>query len=245
MGQSGLIGATSVNGEEMSAPPDETNFDLRTAASLRRMGVLGTLVALFIVASSLLAPPLAALLVFVWAWLSRTSLGEIGLKRPGSWLSVLIVGALGGTALYLAMKGVILPSLGAPVRSVAYKHLVGDFNAFLIEVPQMIILAGLAEEIVFRGFLINRLQALVGTSTASAVVIVIATAAIFGPLHYFTYGWFGAVQATIVGVLFAAIYLLNGQRLWSLIVAHATFDVVAIWVIYADLQEKVADIAGY
>jgi len=153
---------------------------------------------------------------------------------------VLAIGIAAGIVLKLAMKAVVIPYFGGTAMAPIYQHLRGDLNAFLIEVPQMIILAGLAEEIVFRGFLINRLQALLGTSTASGILIVLVTAGIFGPLHYMTQGFFGALQATMIGVLFASAYLLNGQRLWSLIVAHATFDVVSIYLIYAGLEEKVA-----
>jgi membrane protease YdiL (CAAX protease family) len=138
------------------------------------------------------------------------------------------------------MKGVVLPYFGAPATAPILQELHGNFGAFLVEVPQMIILAGLAEELVFRGYFINRLQAMLGTSAASGVFIVLITAGIFGPAHYLTQGFFGALQGTIVGVLFAAAYLLNGQRLWSLIIAHAAFDVLAIYLIYAGLEERVA-----
>jgi membrane protease YdiL (CAAX protease family) len=226
----------------MSGQAEKPNFDLRTAAALRRMGPIGAAAAIAIIASSVLAPPLAALLVFLWAWLSRTPLADLGLSAQRGWAATVVGGIVAGVALYLLMKGVVLPRLGAPTMSAVYGHLRGDFNAFLIEVPQMIVLAGFAEEVVFRGFLINRLQAWLGHSFFSAIAIVIITAGIFGPLHYLTYGWFGAVQATIVGVLFAAAYLAIGRYLWPLVVAHATFDVAAIWVIYAGLEERVAQL---
>lgn len=224
----------------MDAPAEQDGFDLRMAAALRRMGALGSFAALFVLAGVLAGPPVAATLVFVWLWLSRTPLADIGLKRPGSWFGMLVVGVVAGVALKLAMKGVVMPYFGAPGKAPIYQHLHGDLNAFLIEVPQMIILAGFAEEIVFRGFLINRLQALLGSSVASGLIIVVITAGIFGPLHYIAQGQFGALQATLIGVMFASAYLLNGQRLWSLMVAHATFDVVSIYLIYAGLEEKVA-----
>ena len=40
-------------------------------------------------------------------------------------------------------------------------------------------------------------------------------------LNHLTYGPFGALQATIVGVLFATTCLIKGRNLWPLIVAHA------------------------
>jgi CAAX protease family protein len=224
----------------MSGEAEGLNFDLRTAAKLRGMGPLGATIAFLVFASVLVGPPIAAVFVFLWIWLSRTPVAEIGLKRPGSWLGVLAVGIAGGIALKLAMKAVVLPYFGAPPTAPIYQNLHGDLNAFLIEVPQMIILAGFAEEIVFRGFLINRLQVLLGKSFGSTALMVLITAGIFGPAHYISQGFFGALQGTIVGIVFATVYLSNGQRLWSLIVAHATFDVVAIYLIYAGLEERVA-----
>ena len=156
-------------------------FDLRTAAALRGMGPFGAIVALLVFATVLVGPPLTALLVLVWAWVSRTPLADIGFKRPQSWLTVLVLGVLFGIALKLVMKAVVLPYLGAPPAAPILQELHGNFPAFLAEVPQMIFLAGFAEEIVFRGFLINRLQALIGQSTASAILIVLISAAIFGP----------------------------------------------------------------
>ena len=44
------------------------------------MGPLGFFTAFLTLASTLIAPPLAALLVLLWPWLSRTSLADVGLK---------------------------------------------------------------------------------------------------------------------------------------------------------------------
>lgn len=218
----------------------EKNFDLRTAAALRAMGPAGSAAALFILACSVLAPPLAAAFVFVWLWISRTPLADIGLKRPRSWLGAIAVGVVGGVALKLLVKAVVMPYFGAPPTAAVFQELRGDLNAFLIEVPQLIILAGFVEEIVFRGFFISRLSVVLGSGAVSNLLMVLLTAAIFGPIHYFTQGYFGALQATIVGALFASIYLANGRRLWSLMIAHAAFDVFAIYLIYAGLEERVA-----
>src|SRR5262249_42495983 len=113
----------------MDGQAEHLNFDLRMAARLRRMGPFGAFTAIFVFATVLVGPPVAALLVFVWAWLSRTPVAEIGLKRPGSWLGVLVVGVLGGIALKLAMKGVVLPYFGAPATAPVYQELRGDLNA--------------------------------------------------------------------------------------------------------------------
>jgi membrane protease YdiL (CAAX protease family) len=224
----------------MTADSERLTIDQRVAASLKGFGVGGVLSLILILAAVLVGIPIAAVLVLLWAWLSYTPLREIGLKRPQSWLGVIVVGVIAGVGLKLLMKSVVLPYLGAPATNPAFQDLHGDLDRFLIEIPQLIVLAGFCEELVFRGYLINRIQAMLGTSVATGIVAVFVTAAIFGPLHYFMQGYWGALQAAIIGIIFAGAYLLNGQRLWSLIVAHGAFDVFAFWIIYAGMEEKVA-----
>lgn len=224
----------------MATETERSTIDQRVAASLTGFGAGGVLSLLLILGGVTVGMPIAGALVLLWAWLSYTPLRELGLKRPRSWLGVIVVGVIAGVGLKLLMKSVVLPYLGAPPTNPAYHELQGDFDRFLIEIPQLIIFAGFCEELVFRGYLINRLQAWMGTSVVSGAAAVLITAAIFGPLHFFMQGYWGALQATIVGILFAGTYLLNGQRLWSLIVAHGAFDVFAFWIIYAGMEEKFA-----
>lgn len=219
---------------------ERLSVDQRVAASLKGFGLGGILSLVLVLAAVLAAMPIAMVVVLVWAWLSYTPLRDIGLKRPKSWLGVIVVGVVAGVGLKLLMKSVLLPYLGAPPTNPALHGLQGDFNQFMIEVPQLIVFAGFAEELIFRGYLINRLQAVLGTSFLAGVAAIVVTASIFGPLHYFGQGYWGALQATIVGIIFAATYLLNGQRLWSLIVAHSAFDIFAFWIVYAGMEEKFA-----
>ena len=216
------------------------NFDLRTATSLRAMGPLGATVAILIVASVLLAPPIAAVLVFLWVWLSRTPLREIGLVRPDSWLGVIVFGVIAGVGAMLLMKAVVMPYFGAPPTNPVLAPYIGNLDAALIGTVEMIILAGLAEEIVFRGFLFNRLQVAFGTGWFARALMIAGVALFFGGLHYFGQGYFGALNATIMGFLFCVIYFLNKQRLWFLIVMHSAFDVCAVWLTYLGIEEQVA-----
>jgi uncharacterized protein len=219
---------------------ERQNFDLRTAAALRRMGGFGTTVALFIVATVLLAPPIAAVLVMIWVWLSRTPLAEIGFARPGSWASVIVLGVTAGVAAKLLMKAVVMPYFGAPPTNPILAPLEGDLTAALIASAEMILLAGLAEEIVFRGFMFNRLQAAFGSGALARFTMIVGAGIFFGALHCFGQGFFGALNATIMGLAFGIIYFLNQQRLWFLIVMHASFDVCAVWLTYLGIEARVA-----
>lgn len=224
----------------MSEAGEKQNFDLRTAASLRAMGPFGATIAFLIVASVLLAPPIAAVFVFLWLWLSRTPMREIGLVRPESWIAVLVLGIAAGIGAKLLMKAVVMPYFGAAPTNPILAPLEGDMQAAVIASIEMIVLAGFAEEVVFRGFLFNRLQTAFGTGWLARAVMIAGVALFFGGLHYFGQGYFGALNATIMGFLFCVIYFLNQQRLWFLIVMHAAFDVCAVWMTALGIEEQVA-----
>ena len=216
------------------------NFDLRTAAALRGMGGFGAIVALIIVATVLVDPLLTAVLVLVWVWLSRTPIAEIGFVRPGSWASVIVLGVITGVAAKLLMKAVVLPYFGAPATNPMFAPFEGNLPATLETTVQVIVLAALPEEIVFRGFLFNRLQTAFGTGAFARLTMIVGGAVLFGALHYVGQGFFGALNATIMGLFFGAVYFLNKQRLWFLIVSHASFDVCTVWLAYLGVEARVA-----
>ncbi|MEQ1753812.1 MAG: type II CAAX endopeptidase family protein [Micropepsaceae bacterium] len=224
----------------MSEEQVRPDFDRRVATALRGAGASGTGVSLFIVALVLLAPPIAAVAVFVWLWLSRTELKLVGLVRPDNWAWVLVLGVAAGVVSKLLLKAVVMPYLGAPPTNAMLAPLAGNLQATLVEIAEVIVLAGFAEEIVFRGFLFHRLQVLYGSSVGARIFMVLGGGLFFGSLHWFGQGYFGAVNATIMGVIFGTLYFLNGQRLWFLIIMHAGFDAFAVWLTYAGLEEQVA-----
>jgi membrane protease YdiL (CAAX protease family) len=70
-------------------------------------------------------------------------------------------------------------------------------------------------------------------------LIVLLTAVWFGLLHYPVQGLAGAEQATIVGLVFGAIFAIT-RRIWMLMFAHAAFDLTAYAIIYWNLEMDVA-----
>jgi membrane protease YdiL (CAAX protease family) len=101
------------------------------------------------------------------------------------------------------------------------------------------LVAGFAEETVFRGFLFERLGKLLGRSSAAKIAIVVITATAFGLAHYRDQGLAGAEQGVIVGLVFGAIFAATGQ-IFVLMVAHAAFDLTALAIIYWNLEYYVA-----
>lgn len=209
------------------------------ATGLRGFGLLGILAILLILAGNAAVVPLSAVLVLVWAWLSRTPWREIGYVRPRSWIVTLATGLVFGAAFKLLMKAIVMPLLGAPPINQAFHYLVGNTGALPAILFAVIIGAGFGEETVFRGWAFERLGKLFGSGAWAKSSIVLLTTAWFGWDHYALQGLAGVQQATIVGLVFGTIFAITG-RIWLLIIAHAAFDVMAVAIIYWDIETAVA-----
>jgi membrane protease YdiL (CAAX protease family) len=215
-------------------PPSENRYTV----ALRGFGPLGILAIVIILAGGF-APPLGAIFVLVWVWLSRTPWREIGYVRPESWTRTIVVGIVFGVAFKFLMKAVVMPLLGAPPINQAYHFLAGNTAALPGMVFVLIFTAGFGEETYFRGWMFERLGKLLGSSVWAKIFIVLFTSALFSAAHYPTQGFPGVEQAIITGLVFGTILALTG-RIVMLIIAHAAFDLTALAMIYWDFETSVA-----
>ena len=209
------------------------------AARLRGFGPIGLLAILIIFLGNLILVPVSALLVLLWRHLSKTPWRAIGFVQPRSWLRTITLGILFGMAFKFVMKSLVMPMLGADPVNHAYHYLTGNKAAIPMTLYAMIIGAGFGEETVFRGFLFERLGRLFGASVSAKVTTVLITSIGFGLAHYTVQGWAGVEQATIVGMVFGGIFAATG-RIFTLMIAHAAFDLTAYAMIYWNMETRVA-----
>jgi CAAX protease family protein len=233
--------------EQVLWPPGEAGAALspddRFASGLRGFGPLGILAILVIlltgnVSVGNVVVPIGAMLVLAWARWSRTPWREIGYVRPKSWIGSLAVGLASGIAFKFLMKTIVMPLLGADPINQAYHYLAGN-RAMLPAALWAMIVAGFAEETVFRGYLFERLGKLFGSGAGAKASIVLLTSGWFGLVHYPVQGLAGVEQATIVGLVFGTIFAFT-REIWMLMCAHAAFDLTALALIYWNLESAVA-----
>jgi membrane protease YdiL (CAAX protease family) len=211
--------------------------DDRLARQLRGFGPLGLVAILLILAGNFLFIPLSALLVLAWAQASQTPWRDLGFVRPRSWTRSLAIGIAFGALFKLTMKAVVMPLLGAPPINARYHFLAGNAAALPAMLYAVIIGAGFGEETLFRGYLFERLGRLLGHGRAAKIVIVLTTATLFAAAHYPDQGIPGVEQAAVTGLVFGGIFVVTGE-LFMLMVAHAAFDLVALALIYWNLEGK-------
>jgi membrane protease YdiL (CAAX protease family) len=230
---------------EVTSPPKESGADPpstaedRFAARLRGFGPLGILAILIILAGNFLVAPFSAILALVWVRLSRTPWREIGYVRPKNWILSITIGIVFGCVFKLGMKAVVMPLLGADPINQAYHNLAGNTAALPGMILTLIIVAGFGEETVFRGWMFERFGKLFGSSVWARTLIVLVTSVWFGLLHYKEQGLAGVEQAIITGLVFGTIFAIR-RRIFMLMVAHAAFDLMALAIIYWDIESVVA-----
>ena len=88
------------------------------------------------------------------------------------------------------------------------------------------------EEILFRGFLLNRVALLLGGGASATGIAVIAQAMLFGSLHFYA-GPQACAHAAYFALLMGLAYLAGGRNLWPLIMVHGIWNTVAIWSVYS------------
>ena len=206
---------------------------------LRGFGPAGLLAIAVIVAGNLAGPLVGAPLVIAWAIVSGTPFRALGFVRPRRWGLTIVGAILFGVAFKLLMKAVVMPMLGAEPINRAYHYLAGNTAALPLMFVNVILVAGLGEEIVYRGYLFERLGKLLGKTLIAQAAIVPIGAALFGAAHYGIQGLAGVQQATIVGLVFGTAFAIT-RRLWPLIIAHAAFDVAALFIIYWNVEYAIA-----
>lgn len=91
--------------------------------------------------------------------------------------------------------------------------------------------AALGEELLMRGFLLNRLSDFIGKSKPAWIISLIIHSLFFGMLHIYQ-GLAGVITTTFIAVVFGAIYLIAKKRLFPVILAHLLINTITLTAYY-------------
>lgn len=181
-----------------------------------------------------------AFLVLLCTWFLRQS-GErwvdVGLRRPPRWWTVPLLAFAGLVAVVLLSSAMadFLPAVGLELPQLEENQKAqGDLAEFLFYATLVAFgSAGVGEELVARGFMLDRFAKLIGSSSTPAIhVAIVLQASVFGLFHLYQ-GWGGALVTGLVGWLIGLIWLLGGRNLWACILLHGIVDLIAAIEAYA------------
>lgn len=161
----------------------------------------------------------------------RQSWRDIGFRRPKR-LWTLPFWALGMLVLFVVVQnlGVLALSqvMDVPRPQLSrYDFLFHNLPALLFMLGVVWATASLPEEVIYRGFVFDRLERLVGKGIGSTVAIVLLQAAFFGVIHFHA-GLGGILITFTMGLVWGLMYILAGRNIWPLILGHYLTDAYGV-----------------
>ena len=177
------------------------------------------------------ATPFLLLLGWLSLWQRGIGWRSVGLRRPPRWRDALLPGIGVGVvyqffSLYL-LEPLIVLLTGKPIDLSQFAPVKG--NLFLLALFLMLVwtVAAFGEELVYRGYLMNRVAELVGGSTRAWALSLVVVSLLFGVAHLYQ-GISGVATVIAAGLVYGGLFLWSGRNLWAPIIAHGVYDTVAI-----------------
>ena len=177
------------------------------------------------------------LLLFGWISLRVRKLRwrDVGLNLFRNWKATLGWGIAAGLLLegfqLFVSQPILVRLLGKQPDLEDFRPLVGNLKLTLIYVLLAWVLAGFGEEMVYRGYLMNRVADLFNRTRRGWIVSLIGVHVAFGIAHAYQ-GWTGILDEGLAGFLFALVYLRTGRNLAVPIIAHGLGDTIDFILIF-------------
>lgn len=174
-----------------------------------------------------------AALVLLCTWLLHRGgerWADVGLRRPPRWWSVPLMVALGfaGFVAIAMTAGPLLAAVGIEPPRHSDTALQGNLLEYLFWAgPVTWGTAAFGEELLLRGFVLDRIGKTIGSTRMPAMLAAIALqAALFGSLH-FHQGLGGVLVTGTIGLMFGLVWLAGGRNLWACIILHGLINSIS------------------
>jgi membrane protease YdiL (CAAX protease family) len=120
-----------------------------------------------------------------------------------------------------------IPDIRESADMSGYNYLYHNLPLLIVSLIGVYIVSSFGEEVIYRGFLITRIEEMGPGGKGVRWLAVLISAAVFGLVH-FDWGPVGIGQAAFVGLVFAIAYLKVKRNLWINILAHGYMDTILL-----------------
>ncbi|MGH9906801.1 MAG: CPBP family intramembrane glutamic endopeptidase [Pyrinomonadaceae bacterium] len=179
--------------------------------------------------------------LFLLGWASLRFRGmrwrDVGLSLFRNWKATIGFGILGGLFTepfeWVVTQPLLVRLTGVQPNLEDLRVLTGNLWLTLIVVVLAWVQAGFGEEMVFRGYLMNRVADLGNHQRVAWIVSLILVSTLFAFAHTYQ-GITGVIENGIAGLILGGMYLMCGRNLSVPIIAHSIGDTVSVILIYFD-----------
>lgn len=174
--------------------------------------------------------------VLIWLTFSKgKSFSSFGLDRfRPMWLLPFLVIAFLAFQIFVAQPigDVVRDVVGAGASDTSFlTHIHGNALALIAWVAIAWVVGGFGEEILIRGYLMNRIGVLLGGGVTGWSIALFVQAASFGLLHFYL-GLGGVVTIGVKALFSGLFFLLSRRNLWPLVFVHGLWDTLGITLVY-------------
>ena len=177
--------------------------------------------------------------LFLLAWISlrlrKVQWKQIGFTRYRTWGTTLLLGVACGVGLelfdLLVKQPLFTRLLGKPPDLTNFAAVRGNLRLALVMIALLWVLAAFGEELVYRGYLMNRIADLSRGTRTAWIVSLFLVSALFGFAHY-EQGLTGIIEEGSDGLILGLIYLASRRNLAISIVAHGVCDTIDIVLLF-------------
>jgi uncharacterized protein len=174
-------------------------------------------------------------LAWISLWLRKVGWRGVGLVKPQNWTRTCLLGLVCGLfaqafTIY-ALEPFVARFTGHLPDVSQFSNLQGNILLLLFWLALSWTLAAFGEEMVFRGYLLNRFGDMFGNAKAAKIFGLIFSSALFGVVHLYQ-DISGIISTGIVGLFFGILYFMDNKNLWAAILAHGIMDTCGFILIY-------------
>lgn len=177
--------------------------------------------------------------LFILGWISLRVRGlswkQVGFARYGAWGKTLLLGIVSGVALEVfdlfGKQPLLTRLMGKPPDLSGFLAVRGNLKFALFAVAVIWVLAAFGEELVYRGYFMNRVADFFHGSRAAWILSLLIVSAVFGYAHN-AQGWTGIVEEGTDGLILGLMYMVCRRNLAVPIVAHGVCDTIDIVLLF-------------
>jgi uncharacterized protein len=173
---------------------------------------------------------------------------KLGLSTSISWLSTIgfAVAWLAFMLAYSPLADRVATRLVAkPPTLGAFRMLQQSRGKLILGIVVAWVLGGFLEELVFRGIILQSIEALLSVWLVApmATGIAVGTAAAGAGLIHSYQGLRATIIVTQLSVLFGLLFVVSGYNLWAVISCHGLYDTIA-FIRFANKKSKYSKLDG-